>query len=176
MPSLPIPATGGKYVKQLVCLSTIILACGLILPARTSHAIDIALTGTWALSIDASDLTGGPGTDLIDTYESTADQITVTISNTAGADDNWRVDIRRTDTTWHGDFGLHVKRTGDGTGGGSISGGTAYQEVTTSDGAFFSGAGDRTDVPIQLKLTGVSVQVAPDTYSTTVTYTVVDTA
>ncbi|GAG32384.1 unnamed protein product [marine sediment metagenome] len=28
-------------------------------------------------------------------------------------------------------------------------------------------AGDRGDVPVQLKLAGVPVQVAPDTYSTT---------
>jgi hypothetical protein len=152
------------------------LACGLLSSVKTCDAIDIVVTGSWALTIDASNLTGGAGTDLIDTYESASNQVTVTISGTTGDSDNWRVDVKRTDSTWHNDFTLSVKRTGDGAGGGSISGGTAYQAVGTSDSAFFSGAGDRSDVPVQLELSGVSVQVAPNTYSTSVTYTVVDTA
>lgn len=154
----------------------IVLACGLISSVKTCEAIDIAVTGSWALTIDASNLTGGAGTDLTDTHESASHQVTVTISTTTGNDDNWRVDVKRTDTTWHGDFTLSVKRTGDGTGGGTITGGAAYQAVATTDNAFFSGAGDRSDIPVQLRLSGVSVQVPPDTYSTTATYTVVDAA
>ena len=153
----------------------IVLACGLISSVKTCEAIDIAVTGAWSLSIDAGDLTGGAGTDLTSTYESGASQVTVTISNTGGAGDNWRVDVKRTDGTWHGDFTLSVQRTAGGTGGGSLTGGDEYQAVGTTDSAFFSGAGDWTDVPVQLKLTGVSVQVPPSGYSTTVTYTVVDT-
>jgi hypothetical protein len=70
---------------------------------------------------------------------------------------------------------LYVKRTGDGTGGGSILGGDSYQEVTTSDVSFFSGAGDRTAVNIQLKVTGASLSMLPNIYSTSIIYTVVDT-
>jgi hypothetical protein len=158
----------GRYVIRL-------LACGLTLAASSSSAIDIVVVGSWAVSIDSGDLRGGPGTDLIAVYESTPEEVTVTISNTTGNEDNWRVDVRRTDTKWHEDFALYVKRTGSGTGGGSITGGTEYQEVTTSDSAFFAGSGDRTDIPLQLKLEGVSVHVPPDSYSTAVTYTVVDT-
>jgi hypothetical protein len=147
----------------------------LVLPAGPVHAIDIALAGSWAVSIDAGDLTGGPGTDLTDTYESETAQITITISNTPGSGDNWRVDVKRMDTNWDSDLTLEVRRTGDGAGGGSISGGTTYQEIDTTDTAFFSGSGDRSDITLQLRLSGVSVHVPPDAYSTSVTYTVVDT-
>jgi hypothetical protein len=153
----------------------VVIICALICLAAKAQAIDITASGAWALTIGAGDLTPGAGSDLTSTYESAVDEVLITISNTAAVDDNWRVDVMRTDGTWHGDFALYVQRTGSGTGSGSISGGLAYQEVGTTDAAFYSGAGDRTGVPIQLKLTGVSVQVPPNIYSTTVMYTVVDT-
>jgi len=145
-----------------------------ILCPSGAGAIEITATGPWSLTIDADDLVAGAGSDLVSTYESNADQAVIVISNTTGNEDNWRVDVKRSDTTWHNDFVLSVRRTGDGTGGGAITGGSGYQAVGTADSAFFSGAGDRSNIPIQLQLSGVSLQVAPNTYSTTITYTVVD--
>jgi len=137
------------------------------------EAIDIVVTGDWLLTVDASDLQAGAGSDLIDTYESIADAISISISGTTGASDNWRVDVKKVDTDWHSSFYLYVKRTSGGTGG-SVSGGTAYQEITDVDQSFFDGSDDVSGINIQLKLSGVSVQIPPDTYTTTVYYTVVD--
>ncbi len=165
-------------MKRLQCLAVVLTAWVFItLTGTCAWAVlgDITATGNWSETIDASDLSAGAGTDLTSTYESAASQTLITISNTGGSSDTWRVDVRRADTTWHGDFTLSVQRTGSGTGGGPISGGTSYQAVGTSDASFFSGGGDKTDVPVQLKLDGMSVQVPINTYSTTVTFTVVDT-
>lgn len=137
-------------------------------------AISISSTGNWSETIDALDLQAGAGSDLIDTYESAADQVSIDISGTTGPTDDWRVDVKKVDTTWHSSFHLYVKRTSDGTGSGSISGGTIYQEVTGTDQSFFSGSGDRSAAYIQLKLSGVSIQIPLETYTTTVYYTVVD--
>lgn len=134
-------------------------------------AITIAVTGNWSETIDASDLQAGAGSDLIDTHESTADLVTIDISATAG---NWSLDVKKIDGNWHPDLLLHAKRTSDGTGSGSISGGVAYQQIIDIDQSFFSGNGDRSSVNVQLKLTGVSIQVPPDVYTTTVYYTVSD--
>lgn len=153
-------------------ISGLVLILGVVTPAR---AIDITVSGDWSRTITASDLQAGAGSDLASTYESASNQASITISGTGGNTDAWRVDVRRTDTTWHANFTLSVKRTADGSGGGGISGGTAYQAITTTDASFFSGTGDRTGVTAQLKLEGMSVQVPPATYSTTITYTVVDT-
>jgi len=147
----------------------------LILGANAAEAIDIVATGACSETIGASDLVGGAGTDLQGAYESSSDEVAISIINTSGNDDNWRVDVKRTDSTWHGDFKLWVKRTGDGSGGGTIAGGGAYQEVGTAYSGFFSGTGDRNDIRVQLKLSGVSVQVPPHAYSASITYTVVDT-
>ena len=139
---------------------------------RGIQAISITVTGSWSETIDASDLQAGAGSDLINSYESTPNSALVEIKG--AGQKNWRVDIRKMDINWHTDFRLYVRRTGDGSGSGSISGGISYQEVTDFDQAFFDGARNRSDIPIQLRLTDVSVQIPPNTYSTEVWYTVVD--
>ncbi|MBI2298714.1 MAG: hypothetical protein HYU66_07150 [Armatimonadetes bacterium] len=154
-------------------------AAGLVLLlafARAGSAqISITSTGGWTRVVTAADLQAGAGSDLNGTYESATNAVILAISNTTGNGDAWRVDARRTDTTWHASFTLYLKRTNNGGGGGSISGGTAYQAVNAVDNSFFSGTGDRSNVRVQFEITGVSIQIPPNAYSTTVTFTVVDT-
>lgn len=135
-------------------------------------ALDISVSGDWSETIDASDLQAGAGSDLIDTYESVSEQVSIDI--TKAREKNWRVDVKKIDDNWHSDFQLSVKRTSDGTGPGSISGGTSYLEVTDIDQSFFNGYEDKREIYVQLKLSGVSIQVPPDVYITTVYYTVVE--
>ena len=141
------------------------------------EAIDISATGGWGETIDASDLVSGAGSNLVDTYESTSDATTITISNCKNNNDNWSVRVHRLDdSSWHNDLIVYVKRTSDGQGGGSISGGLDYVFVLTIGQAlFFSGKGDRSNIAVQYKVTGMSVDVSPATYNTTVVFTVVDT-
>jgi hypothetical protein len=134
-------------------------------------AISITATGNWSETIDASDLTAGAGSNLIDTCQSAADAVSIDIAATSG---NWGLDVKKITSNWHNNLHLHIRRASDGTGSGTISGGDSYQEVTDIDQSFFSGNGDRSNVNIQLKLTGVSIQVPPDVYTATVYYTVSD--
>lgn len=46
-----------------------------------AQQIDISVTGSWTETIDASDLQSEPGTDLVDTYTSAGDQVSVSIDN-----------------------------------------------------------------------------------------------
>lgn len=151
-----------------------ILLTILLLP-HAAGAIDITATGDWtSLSITANDLTAGAGSNLTEQYESSVDQVAIDVFNTNGSTDSWRIDVKRTDSTWSLIPVLSVKRYDAGAGAGSISGGLGYQAVTTTDMSFFSGAGDRIGVHIQLRLSNFSVSIPPGNYSTTVTYTVVD--
>jgi hypothetical protein len=131
---------------------------------------DIVATGGWNETVDSSDLTSGAGSDLASTYQSIASATDLDV--TAAAD--YRVDVRRTDGTWSGDFTLSVRRTAIGGGSGTVSGGTTYQSVTTTDAEFFTGNGNRSGIKLQYQLEGMSVSISPDTYTTTVTYTIVD--
>jgi len=166
-----------RKVKIGISLSLSAIAAPLLLWGASWAAISISAVGTWSETVDQADLAGAPGSNLNTTYESATDQVSIDISGTVPAPpaDNWRVDVKKTDTTWHSDLHLHLKRTSDGTGPGTISGGSSYLEVTDTYAEFFGGANDRTGIYLQLKITGVSVSVPANTYSTTIYYTVVDT-
>jgi len=148
----------------------VVLVVLILIPIKTG-AIQISVTGSWTRTIDAADLQGLAGSDLNPVYESATNQIGIEIRQTSA---NWSVDIKKIDTNWHGNFHLFVRRTSNGNGSGSISGGTTYQEVTDVDQAFFSGFRVRTFIDIQLRLEGVSVQVPQDSYTTTLYYTVTE--
>lgn len=158
----------SKALRHLVIalVMAFIFAAG-----QSGSATDISATGSWSETIDENDLLAGAGTDLKDSYESPDNQVSITISNTTGS---WRVDVRKVDTHWHADLSLSVRRTGSGTGG-SVLDGTTYQELTGTDQPFFTGSNDVSGITVQIKLSGMSIQVSPDTYTTTVYYTVVDT-
>ena len=142
-----------------------------IFAGQSGSATDISVIGSWSETIDENDLLAGAGTDLKNSYESPDDQVLITISGTTGG---WRVDIKKVDANWHANLALSVRRTGSGAGG-SVSGGDTYTEVTATDQPFFTGSGGVSGIKAQIKLSGISIQVLPDNYSTTVYYTVVDT-
>jgi len=147
----------------------------LLLFSLRAHAIDISAAGGWSETIDQFDLASGAGSNLTDTYESTTGGTGIDVSGCTDDADNWRVDVRRIDDgDWHGDFVLYAKRTSSGDGGGSVSGGLSYVEITAADTELFSGSGNRTGIDVQYKLTGMSVEIAPDNYGQIVVFTVVD--
>lgn len=134
------------------------------------QAANISASGGWTLSLSSSNLTGGAGSDLTATYTSTAN---ATILNVASpGNGTWRVYINRNDSSWPADFLLYAQRTSTGTGSGTISGGTSYQQITTGQVSFFTGSKNRTGINIRYQLRGASIQVSPGTYNTTVVYTI----
>lgn len=141
-----------------------------------AEGIDISATGGWSKTVNEADLISGAGSNLVDTYESSTNASTINISNCIDDQDEWKVDVKRDDTgSWPISLILYVRRTSDGTGGGSISGGLSYTEINpTIDSQFFEGRGDRNNITVQYKLTGMSVGITPGNRSTTITFTVVD--
>jgi len=110
------------------------------------------------------------------TLEAPTDELTIDISGIHPFNQNYRVDVTKVDSTWHSNFHLYVRRTSDGSGHNksTISAGITYQEVTDIDQTFFSGMGGKDAITIQLNLTGVSIQVLPDSYITTIYYTALE--
>jgi hypothetical protein len=147
----------------------------LFLTGIKAQAIDISAAGGWNELVDQSDLISGSGSELVQVYESTAGGTVVDVSSCTDDSDNWRIDVRRIDDPgWPGDLVLYLRRTSDGAGSGSISGGFSYVEVTPSDTQLFSGSGNRTGINLQYRLTGMSTAVSPDDYSQTIVFTLVD--
>lgn len=156
----------------IIFFSFCIICAERSIPAAISIS---ASPGSVNRTINESDLQAGAGSDLNPDYYSAANAISIDVSGTTGGEDQWRVDVRKVDTTWHSDLHLYIRRTSDGDASpANISGGSSYQETNGTDQEFFTGEGDITGIEAQLKLSGVSVQISPDTYSTTVYFTVVD--
>ena len=135
-------------------------------------ALDITATGGWTETINYSDLISGAGSDLTGTYESAANATSLDITNSSGVGDKWRVDMQRSDSIWHANFTLYIKRVATPP---RVSGGTTYTEIRTTSDAFIDGKGNISGLTCQYQLTGMSVSIPPNTYSTTVTFTIVDT-
>ncbi len=149
-------------MRKLFFTTFIFLIALFLLFPGVSLAIDISATGGWSEIIDANDLVSGAGSDLKSSYESEAGATLLTISGCVDENDSWQVEVSRSDYNWP--FTLLVK-----TSGGN------YQAITTTDSDFFTGAGNAANIALQYKLEGMSVKISPGTYSTTITYTVVDT-
>jgi len=148
----------------------VLISVAVAILAGLGWAVRIRVTGGWTEIIDFNDLQGGPGSDLISSYESLVDAVDIDI--TGAGNQAWQVDIRRVDANWPPAFILEARRTSSHP---DVYGGTAYQQVTTFDQLFFYTnvrSNNARNIKIQYRLSGVSVQVPPDTYATTVYYTV----
>ena len=131
----------------------------------------------------ATDLTAvGDWTGLIvdpyrqSVYESNPDATVLNVINTAGTK-NWRVSVRASyDSNWPADVTLYIRPSAEGRGDSESSpvGVGVYVAVTTSDNIFLESKSDTTGIPIQYKLSGLSLSVPPGSYSTSVSFTVVE--
>jgi len=157
-------------------IRTILLIFGVMMAVAppAGATIDVTTVGNWSQPITSSDLLGAGGSALPVTYESARNQVALTVSGTSGYTESWHIDIQRTDNRWDSRLTLSVKRTGEGLGGGAILGGMSYQQIGNTSTTFFSGTGDRANITLQFQLGGVSVLLPANTYSTEITYTVVD--
>jgi hypothetical protein len=163
-------------LKKTLCILFLILFIISQLSAAPPISIKVTVKqGKWTIKLDDTNLTGGAGSDFITPLESVTDKVSVDITKTQGDTAPWRLDISKTDTIWPSSVEIYARRTADGTGSGTISGGTTYQQITDIDQTLCTGTGDRTNITIQLKLENVSVVMGLDDYTTSIVYTVVET-
>lgn len=145
-----------------------------LLAAFPVVAMDLTVDGTWSLAVTSDDFIGGPGSELQSTYESQPGQVLLGISRTGGISSKWRLDVRSANAKWPGPLRLFVRVADLGIGSGLINGSESYQEIEGADHAILSGSGDRNAIAVVFKLTGMSLGVAPGTYSTNVIFTLAD--
>jgi len=157
-----------EHIKYIVFTGVVLL----LIPV-TSLPINLNSTGDWSLTISETDLQSGAGSDLNSNYSSASNVTLISVSSTTST---WEIQVSKTDVNWYGNLQLYVRRTGTGTyDTDPPTGGTSYQEITGTNTYFWEAADGVQDVPLQFRLTGVSITVPPDVYQTTVTFTVVET-
>jgi hypothetical protein len=164
-----VPTTIGVRIRT-VALALLLQASAFGLGAQQIKLFLSPNKPVWNVgTFDVTSLTGGAGSDFTGTHEQLSQLALMEIKN---ANAGWRLDVSRADTLWPAGVRLYVRRNGDGTGTGTITGGTSYQEVTTVNTELFRGTLARKDIPMQFMVTGVSVSGGAGSFSTTVTYTV----
>jgi hypothetical protein len=102
------------------------------------------------------------------------DEVLVTVCNTGAPRAAWRLDIRRNDVEWPVGLRLRVRRTGDGAGTGLVAGGREYVEVGPTYRTLCSGTGDRMNVPLQFKISGLPLDLDAGTHAANIVYTLVE--
>ncbi len=157
----------GNNITDRHCLAAAVLIFGFVLMTAPLDGVTIDATGDWGLSIGREDLAGGAGSDLRENFESSPNASTVDIGDTSGG--TWSVTVRRSGVEWPEEARMYVRRTSTGTfdEDQTISGGTAYQEITLTDSFLFQGSGDGSGVTLQYRVTGVSVSTSAGIYDTT---------
>jgi hypothetical protein len=162
-----------KIEKFNLFLPSIIIFILICINADNAYAASsITLRGTWSRAINKYDLMGGAGTDLAASYSSSNDQATADITLVTGT---WSIDVRKITSNWNDELHLFIRRTSDGTGDGSVSGGSNFQEITDTDMSFFSGNLERFNIGLQFMLNGVSIRIPPANYTATIYLTVTET-
>ncbi|MFY1048393.1 hypothetical protein [Chryseobacterium sp. GP-SGM7] len=120
------------------------------------------------------------GTDYAGTYESSSNQILMNASVPLLLG-NAKVSVRyEPNPIWNSNLVLHARRTGNGSTICvlcTITGGTAYQTVTTTDLELFRitavlALASYSNIPIQLQLTGVSVTIPAANYNSRIIFTI----
>ena len=155
--------------KPAVCFVTLFAAAAL-----KAAALTFSVTGGWNLTIDGTDLAGPAGSDLNPTYTSVANAVVMDVTEAVDQFEAWYIDINKTDVSWDGSLTISAIRTTDGTGLGTISGGTALLEITDTAQRFFQGTGNRSSIQMQLQLDGVSVTLGNATFTVDIVYTLLD--
>ena len=151
----------------------LLFGCFHVLISGKARGQDIGVSGEWTLVIDESAIVDD---EIIDTHESETGQILLNVSHASYGwfgNWSWRVSVHKVDLNWHGNLNIDVRRTGNGFGFGSISGGTGYQEIDSISRTFFSGTRHRIWIGCQYRIRGVGPQIPPGTYTTSIVYTVV---
>ncbi|MFC3812078.1 hypothetical protein [Lacihabitans lacunae] len=141
----------------------------------------INTVGSWYPSVSSSTISDA-GLDYTSglKVQSASSQTSISLSLEGGIFNilfnNWQVEVNRFDSNWNSNLSLEVRRTSNGSGTifGSISGGTIFQEVTPNSKSFFNGVGNYSGIGIQYQISGLSVLIPADTYSTTVMFTLID--
>ena len=140
------------------------LACG------SSLAQTIQVTGSNPVISSASVTEAGLDYTSGASIQSSASQTTISLAPGGGFwgyyFGAWRVDVRKVNTNWDNRLKIYARRTSNGSG---FFGG--IQNVNQS---FFDGSGYRNNITIQYSISGFSVLIPVDTYSTTVMYTLID--
>lgn len=91
----------------------------------------------------------------------------------------WRIFVHKTDLTWNNTLQLEVKRSGNGykpesNGSPLLQDGENYLDISNTPTYFFKGKNEVAYIPIDVKVSGLSLTLGAKQYETNIVITVYD--
>lgn len=162
-------------MKNLIFIAFLVISGSLF-----AQGIDVTATGGWVNNISPSDISNA-GNDYPTAYTSNANQTLLSI-NPKNYNKLIYVYVTRSDIAWHNNLILKIRRTSNGTNNNNtINGGLLYQTITNAPAPssapsavtpLFTCEGPFINLSLQYEITGISVVLPVQSYSTTIYFTV----
>jgi hypothetical protein len=88
----------------------------------------------------------------------------------------WQIQVSKNDLEWNEAIEIYIRRTGDGKSeyNNKPQNGFYYQKLDSNSTLLFSGQGWINSIPLQLKITGLSVTLPAKSYATEINFTLID--
>ena len=157
-----------------------ITICCFVIPVSSYSQITLETQNDINVHILESSITD-PGMDLENTFETNSDETILSVKILPENLNNklyrsWDINISKNDIDWHNDLKIYVKKTGNGESEFNTNtlGGVVYQRIENYDQYFFEGTGWIENIPLQYKITGMSVTIPAKTYTTEIIITLLD--
>ncbi len=156
------------------------MALGLLIHQNGTAQINISSNNFITKFISNGAITEA-GMDFQKDIELSANEIILSITILPQNLDNviynsWQIDVRKNDFDWNESLELFIRRTGEGKSdfNNKPQNGDYYQKIESNNSFLFSGQGWIYDIPLQLKLTGLSVTLPAKSYSSEIIFTLID--
>lgn len=156
-------------------MKKLILILFLLFVVHSNYSQKIQINGNWTKTLKASNIYSA-GLDYESFYESNLKQSRITITPIPNSKYNrshmpFKVFVHKEDNEWHENLILEVKVSSNSHGNST---GTVYQAITNSTSLFFNTIGKRKNIPLQYKISGLSVTLPATNYSAEIVYTVLN--
>lgn len=145
-----------------------ILICSAIIVVVAQKKTITLTNNSWLPSVTATPVTIVGNNYTSSTLTSSVNETLLNIISNG----SYTVYVNKTDIDWNAGISLWVRRTGDGTGSGNISTNIPFIELTNLDQVLFTGNKDRSNIPIQFEIRGLSVLLPAKQYKTSIVFTI----
>jgi hypothetical protein len=165
----PPASPDEKTVKKEPGIGILFLALA-VLSVRTGSSQQIVVGGSLSKTFSNADLVGGAGTDFENQWENSADELYLDID---GESSSWTISVSKTNGPWNPHLSVSIKRIDNGLENNpTLAGGMSYLPLFDMSQIFYTGTGSASQVRHRFRLSGLSVQVPPGNYYTTVMFTI----
>lgn len=137
---------------------------------QNAEGLDVIVSGSWRFPLRASFWSSSDPS-----MQSMPGSAVLSVVNAGNTREQWGIEVKIQGSPLPEGVKLWVRRSGSGHGAGWIRNGLGFVPVGESPVLLFSGTGDRMQVPLQLRIAGITPRTPGATIRTSLIFTVVRT-